>query len=276
MALDLDRIEIESVGGDPVRLARAIHRQMPDHEGAVPVHDIAHALDIEEIRERPLNSFEGCLITDRDKSRGAILVNASSGRRRRRYSVAHELCHFLSEKHEPTEPEGFRCTSDDMAYPARSGQHLKQEREANSFAIELLAPERLIRHRLRRPADLEHVLAIATDLDISREAAARRYAALHDERLAVVFSAGERVRYVEKGNGFPATAVWANDKLPPLPRKPRDDTDLTTLDEVSAHHWLSRPNNVSLYLQTLYQAKGYGMTLLVLEAGEDDAADPRM
>lgn len=270
MALDLDRIEIESAGSDPVRLARAIHRQIPDHEGAVPVHEIARALDIEEIREQPLSSFEGCLITDLNKSRGAILVNASSNRRRRRYSIAHELGHFLNERHEPTEPEGFRCTTGDMAYPVRSGRHLRQEREANSFAIELLAPERLLRKRLNRPADLEHVLVIANQLTISREAAARRYVALHGERLAVVFSIGDRVRYVEKGNDFPATTVWANDALPPLPPCPRGATDLTNLDEVSAPVWLSRPNDGTLFLQTLYQAEGYAMTLLLLDPDKED------
>lgn len=266
MARDLDRIEIESAGSDPVRLAGAIHRQMPDHEGAVPVHEIAYALDIEDIREQPLSSIEACLITDPDKSYGAILVNASSNRRRRRYSIAHELGHFLNERHEPTEPEGFRCTTGDMAYPTRSGRHLRQEREANSFAIELLAPAHLLRDRLSLPADLKHVLAIANELDISREAAARRYVALHGERLAVVFSAGDRVRYVEKGNGFPSTTIWATDSLPPLPPCPPDRTDLSTLEEVNASVWLSRPHRVGLFLQTLYQAEGYAMTLLVLEA----------
>lgn len=273
MAPDLDRIEIEAAGSDPVRLARAIHRQMPDHEGAVPVHEIARALDIDEIREQPLSSFEGCLITDRDKSRGAILVNASSNRQRRRYSIAHELGHFLNERHAATEPGGFRCTTGDMAYPAGSGRHLRQEREANSFAIELLAPERLLRKRLNRSADIEHVLAIANEMEISREAAARRYVALHGERLAVLFSAGDRVRYVEKGNAFPGTTVWANDVLPPLPPCPRDGTDLTNLDEVSAPVWLSRPNGGGLFLQTLYQTDGYAMTLLVLDADEEDDAD---
>ena len=271
MAISLDRIAVEEAGANPVRLARAIHRQLPDLTGAVPVHEIARALDIEEIREERLTSFEGCLLTDRRKSYGAILVNAANSPRRRRYTVGHELCHFLNERHIPTTEDGFRCTKDDMANPTRSGRHLRQEREANTFAIELLAPERLIRARLSPPADLEHALAIARDQDISREAAARRYVALHDDCLAVVFSVDGRVRYVEKGKGFPGTSIWAHDILPALPPRPRDGTGLTLLDEVSPLPWLSRTDGVTLFAQTLHQTDEYAMTLLVVERNESNS-----
>ena len=159
MALELGRVEIEAVGADPVRLAAAVVAQLGSVAGALPVHEIARALDIEEIREAQLTSLEGCLLTDRQKSYGWILVNGASSPRRRRYTVAHELGHFLNERHVPTSEGGFRCTREDMTHPARRGRHLWQEREANSFAIELLAPGKLIRSRLSGAADLEHALA---------------------------------------------------------------------------------------------------------------------
>src|SRR3712207_5591168 len=101
MALDLDRMRLEDVGANPERLAEAIHDQLPGIGGAVPVHDIARALDIVEIREEPLTSFEGALITSPEKDRGAILVNALSSPQRRRYTVGHELGHFLNPWHKP-------------------------------------------------------------------------------------------------------------------------------------------------------------------------------
>jgi hypothetical protein len=265
MAVRLDRVAVEAVGANPVELARAIHRQLLDLAGPVPVYEIARALDIEEIREQLLTSFEGCLLTDRQKSYGAILVNAASSPRRRRYTVGHELGHFLNERHLPTTADGFACTKQDMAHSARAGRHLRQEREANTFAIELLAPRRLIWPYLERPAELTHALALAGDLEISREAAARRYVALHDECLAVVFSAGDRVRYVEKGRAFPGTAVWAGDALPELPARPRDGAGLTALNEVNPAAWLSTPDGVTLFAQTLYQADAFAMTLLLVE-----------
>jgi Zn-dependent peptidase ImmA (M78 family) len=111
----------------------------------LPVYEIARALDIEEIREAPLKSFEGALITSAEKGRGAIVVNSLSSRQRRRYTVGHELGHFLNPWHMPTTASGFECTRADMLVRSGASQHLKQEAEANRFAIELLAPEPRIR-----------------------------------------------------------------------------------------------------------------------------------
>ena len=49
MTLSLDRMEIESAGSDPVRLAGALLRQLPELAGRVPIDEIALALDIVEI-----------------------------------------------------------------------------------------------------------------------------------------------------------------------------------------------------------------------------------
>lgn len=86
MTLALDRIEVESVGGDPKRLARAVLAQLPDIAGPVPIEAIARALDIEEIVACDLESIEGCLQTDALKSCGQIVVNARSRPRRRRFT----------------------------------------------------------------------------------------------------------------------------------------------------------------------------------------------
>ena len=57
MHVELERMAIEDVGANPERLAKAIHDQLPGLEGAVPVYDIARALDIEEIRDEALSGF---------------------------------------------------------------------------------------------------------------------------------------------------------------------------------------------------------------------------
>lgn len=270
MGLSLDRIAIEEVGANPERLAAAIISQLPDLAGAVPVYDIARALDIEEIREERLTSFEGCLLTDQHKSQGSILVNASSNPRRRRYTVGHELGHFLNSRHRPTAQDGFRCTQRDMVDPKGDERHLRQEREANVFAIELLAPRSLLAPRLSRPADLEHVLAISDERDISREAAARRYVSLHHECLAVAFSREGKIRYIEKGKEFPSTRVWIGDPVPQLPGSPPDEDHVTSLDEASAGVWLANPNTRTLFAQTLFQRDDFAITMLLAELQEHD------
>ena len=122
MSLALSRVEIESAGSDPRKLARALLAQLPAVTGPVPIEAIARALDIVSIEVAPLSGIEGCLQCDPLKSEGQIVVNANSPPRRRRYTIAHELGHFLNERHRPTIDLGFACTADDMAKPRRTGR----------------------------------------------------------------------------------------------------------------------------------------------------------
>ena len=177
MSLALSRIEIESVGSDPRKLARALLAQLPAVTGPVPIEAIARALDIVSIEVAPLSGIEGCLQCDPLKSEGQIVVNANSPPRRRRYTIAHELGHFLNERHRPTIDFGFACTAEDMSKPRRTGRHQQQETEANTFAIEVLTPRSALGRFLRPPAELDHALALAEAFEISREAAIRRYVA---------------------------------------------------------------------------------------------------
>ena len=134
----LDRMEVEDGANTPEGLAAAIHRQLGDIRGPVPVHAIALALDIHDIREKPLRNFEGALQTDAERDFGIILVNENSSLQRRRYSIGHELGHFLCAWHRKTDSEGFRCRKSDMIVTAEDTDFLRQEAEANRFAIELL------------------------------------------------------------------------------------------------------------------------------------------
>lgn len=273
MAVELDRIALDDAGANPEQLARAIHNQLGDILGPVPVHDIARALDIEEIRTESLTSFEAAVITTPERGHGAIVVNARSSRQRQRYSIGHELGHYLNPWHKPTTPAGFECTRADMLVSSGDTQHLRQEAEANRFAIELLAPAKRLRTALSAPADLQMVLAIATDLDISKAAAVRRYVALHDEVLAVAFSRDDKVLYVNRSREFPFLSIWNGDRLPEIHAT---DDPLSEWADIDARDWLRGRGDRELSAQTLRQAEGYAITLLRVEtqADEDDAQQP--
>ncbi len=262
--MELDRIEIESAGSDPERLAAALLRQLPDLDGRVPIDEIALALDIVEIVEAPLVGLEGCLQTDALKSEGQIVVRAASPPQRRRFTIAHELGHFLNERHRPTGHHGFACTAQDMRSPAREGVHRRQEREANAFAIEALMPRRLLGRHLKRTADLEHALAIAARFDVSRAAAVRRYVALHEEALAVLFTRHGVVLYLDKAETFPWTAAWKGDAIGHLLPSPGADR-LGSMNEVQSEDWIAGDFRGGVFAQTLFQDDGYAMTLLLAE-----------
>ena len=110
---------------------------------------------------------------------------------------------------------------------------------------------------------------MAEAFQISREAAIRRYVALQGERLAVVFSKDDRVRYVEKSDRFPVTTVWTGDRLVGMLPHRRSADPLTSLDPADAELWLKRPVGLELFAQTLYQDGGYAATMLVAEGGRE-------
>ena len=59
MSLALSRIEIESAGSDPRKLARALLAQLPGLTGPVPIEAIARALDIVSIEAGPAFRHRG-------------------------------------------------------------------------------------------------------------------------------------------------------------------------------------------------------------------------
>lgn len=275
MSLILDRMELADVGANPERLAAAIHLQLGVGSGPVPVRDIARALDIVDIREEPLRNMEAALLTDPERSYGAILLNSTSSAQRRRFSLGHELGHFVNEYHRPTNAGGFQCARSNMVEARDISRHFRQEAEANRFSIELLTPLKRLKPYLGGEASLDRAEAIANDFDISRQAATRRYVQLHDSSLAVLFCRHGRVRYVERSEEGPSLAFWIGDALP--------DTEpgRSGIRSVAADGWVSSPFTDEVMIDVRAQADGWMTVLLVAEegSGEEDNrtwASPRL
>ena len=277
MVLTIDRMEIDDAGGNPAKLAASILKQLPNLSGHIPVREIAAAIDIYEIREKPLEGLEGGLIVADDKSEGAILVRSDRPETRKRYTIAHELGHYVNPWHQSDSPEGFRCRASDMAveYQAHQKRALKMEGQANEFAAELLMPAKELNAFVRSKSgvDISHVLTLADRFLVSREAAARRYVTLLGEPTALVFSRENQIRYVKKTEDFPRLDVWNGDLLPADSLSRVSDTEIgevTDWREVSGQTWLSRSHGCILYEQTLAQQNGFRMTLLTVDQTEDD------
>jgi Zn-dependent peptidase ImmA (M78 family) len=96
--------------GSPEGLADCIIAHYPDIKAAVPLDRIANALGIVEIIGRDTGSFEAVLVTNNAKSTGSIAYNENSRIERQRYSIAHELGHFLL----PLHGENAQCAKADM------------------------------------------------------------------------------------------------------------------------------------------------------------------
>lgn len=104
-----------------------------------PVHvvPIAQAFGIEVFKDENFPDDLSGLIRKEEDGKYRCYVNATHPTTRRRFTIAHELSHFLL--HKKYIGDGI---TDDYLY--RSGLTNEMEREANSLAAEILMPQHLL------------------------------------------------------------------------------------------------------------------------------------
>lgn len=275
--MKIDRMEIDDAGANPKRLAEAITKQLGDTPCMVDVRKIASDIDIYEIREEPLSGLAGCLIVPEDKSVGAIAVDGKMNEGRKRYTIGHEIGHYVNPMHRTSSVEGFKCTHNDMRTDrvAPGDRHAKMEAEANQFAAELLMPAAWVRHWLGAKAglDLQHILDMAQLFGVSKEAAARRYVSFASEPAALVFSHEGNVRYINKSEDFPRLSLWNGQPMHAECYSVTNGKErgyVTDVVEAVGGHWLEVSRGISVGEQTVAQANGYRMTLLTVEIEEEE------
>lgn len=172
--MTLDRIELDGFGA-PARLAARIHELAPDLPLDFDIKALCRQLDIHQIKEIDTSAYEAAIIMDEYKADGSILLARSSSAKRKRFSIGHELGHFLLPTHLP-HSGGFSCSHGDLkSQDAKSkDRQARVEAEANRFAAHLLMPPRKIRASLSAPQpDLEEVRRLCDAFFVSKEAMAR-------------------------------------------------------------------------------------------------------
>ncbi len=249
----------------PKEIARAIFAQTGTIDAPIPVKQIARALNIFDVKAQEFDGFEGMLLTDSVRSSGAILANTRYGHRRARFTIAHELGHFLMERHRPSSDAGFTCKAQDMREARINKRHLKQETEANKFAINLLAPFSLVDPLLSNDPDLKDAQRLRDHLDVSLEATVRRMIGRRDECLAAVWSINGKVRYSTRSGAFPWITCAKGEQLPRLSLARKiiagGNAGFSTFAEVSPLAWTDR-SEFELFEQTRLAANGHAVTLL--------------
>lgn len=114
----------------------------------VPIERIATALGA-EIREVDLDSdLSGMLVRNReragDRERRIISVQRSHSKKRKRFTIAHELGHLLMHPGRPFIAETEKIVHVDLRTNTPGYANLQEEREANQFAAALLMPAELV------------------------------------------------------------------------------------------------------------------------------------
>jgi Zn-dependent peptidase ImmA (M78 family) len=153
------------------------------HGTAVPVDDIVKALGIDIRKEQVDDDLSGFLFRDVKHKKATIGVNAAHPENRVRFTLAHELGHYLLHEGETLHFDGKKpgfTVSLRSSYSAKGTDD--NEKEANLFAAELLMPAKFLERDLRGSnADLldENALhSLATKYKVSAQALTFRLANL--------------------------------------------------------------------------------------------------
>lgn len=282
--MKITRLDLDGTGS-PEGLVTKILKAEPDLQIPVPIEELARCFDITEIRTLATAGYEGGLITDAEKSEGVILVSAVASSGRRRFTIGHELGHFLIPTHKPIGGQ-FMCSQEDMRrWTMRDNDtYVRMEVEANRFSALLLMPPpilRIVMGKMNDP-DLSHVAKIAGHFNVSKEAAARAYATYHDKTIAIaivkdgiVLRIYKHVRFpmlgIERGNAVPQNSLYHSSAATGI-------KNITGIQEVLADLWIKSDWGKRLpmvYEQVVHQQKGFAMILLWAEAevDEEDAID---
>jgi predicted transcriptional regulator len=136
-------------------------------EPPVQVIPLANALGIEVYKAPWPKTVSGKIQKDAERggpSGYAIYVNASHSETRRRFTIAHEIAHYVL--HEELIGDGL---FDDALY--RSGLTNREEVAANKLAADILMPRRLLKEFAFAGDDVE---ALAHQFNVSEQAMAIR------------------------------------------------------------------------------------------------------
>jgi Zn-dependent peptidase ImmA (M78 family) len=147
------------------------------------------------IEEGGLETAEGRLVAAPNVG-GSIRVKTGLHPGRKRFTIAHEIGHYVLHPHEPQDRQHV---SKDFAI----WHDASEEAEANIFAAELLMPEFLFKPRCRgRAPSLALLDNLAEEFGSSTMATAFQYIHYTNEQVALVVSEGERILWAKKVKDF--------------------------------------------------------------------------
>jgi IrrE N-terminal-like domain len=156
------------------RATRVLHDLGVPPEPPVDVEEIAEMLHLPVVHKHGLHHpkhgrVSGLLL--RKGGMAVCVVNADQHPNRTRFSIAHELGHFLLHPPEETYVDP-RFTANFRGDRASEGSD-PCEIEANAFAAELLMPAEWVRGSVRPPLDVfedERVRELARQFGVSQQA----------------------------------------------------------------------------------------------------------
>lgn len=142
----------------PAQYADIIREHQKKHP--VKLSSLAKELDIVVKITDLSDDISGQLYLDKDTKKWKILVNRRHSKQRQRFTLAHEIAHWLLHRDELTSGK----LQDDSFY--RSTLSDQREREANQLAADILMPWKTIQQLTKQGYTTPEELAAALDVSL--------------------------------------------------------------------------------------------------------------
>ena len=147
------------------------------------------------IEEGGLDNSDGRIVAQ-GPSGGTIRVKSGLNLGRRRFTIAHEIGHYLLHPQEVLD-------RDDTIENFSIWNDAGEESEANLFAAELLMPEFLFKPKARSKApSLNSIDSLASTYSTSMLATAFQYVTYAIDQVALVVSVGGKVKWFHRSKEF--------------------------------------------------------------------------
>lgn len=224
-----------------------------------------------------IKGFEGMLVRNpEDADEWGIFYNSAASLERRRFTIAHELGHFVLHRNRQ---QRFSCDKESIY--SGIDTILDIEREADDFASNLLMPGDLLREWISKQIDLRVLSAIAKRFQVSFEALCIRFIKFTPERAILIYWDNGYAKYVWRSQS--AIKSRANIRRMSDPAEPPPGTlaaDASITQEwdgidMSAARWCpGEARHMSLReFKHSYSARERVFTLLLLESAEPHSWD---
>jgi len=158
----------------PLRVRNLLRKSMVTSP-PVPIEKIAKALSIKILRSPLADDLSGLLVRHKGFKGPIIGVNSIHPRVRQRFTIAHEIAHYILHADEVHIDRGFSVNFRDSR---SSSAEYRAEIEANNFAAEILMPKMFLDNDLENGTvdmgDENGLLELAERYGVSGQAMAFR------------------------------------------------------------------------------------------------------
>ncbi len=220
-----------------------------------------------DIKRAALSDCEGNIIgTD---SKAIITINSDADPRRQRFSLGHELGHWVNDRGRNLT---YRCDTNDMRQRSMRKDDFRQQKEvrANQFSAELMMPNHIFSHSLNNlDITTESVNYLANEFNVSRTSATIRFVEVNSRpcMIACWDKTGNR-RWFSRSPIVP-DSIWPHTRI----MQPRDAFVLSNGLEVDADKWINSEGSEDYSVIESIFSNGYDFLSLIWWKDEEQLAD---